>query len=182
MAQLFFATAEGNPALYALNSTPVLLSEAAPRLLGDSEVECAPEAVLLRPRESDGARCREWSVEFRHGRRGVWINGLQRTLGFYLLGDDDRVRIEGGCSFVYTNEEMAEASVFPGSEERIECQRCHDEMVEGEQAVRCEICHSWYHFDSESSEDCCWRSAEKCRVCGHPTAMDGTLTRIPEVD
>lgn len=181
MSQLFFATSGGNPAMYPLRHS-VLLSESVPRDLVGGKPENIQDDVLLRPRNLEGKlEDNEWYLEYRHGRRGVWINGIERTVGFYLVGDEDRIRIVGGCSAVFTNEESVLAKVFPGSGTDVKCQRCFVIMQPGDAAVSCPQCGAWYHYEADNSEDCCWQSDPTCRFCKHTTEIGAALSRIPEV-
>ncbi len=180
MSQLFFSTPEGNPAMYALTH-PVLLSGGKPRDMVEGTLETGRDDVLLRPDNTDDGLAGRWFLEFRHGRRGVWVNGQERTFGFYLVGDEDRIRVVGGCSAVFSAEEAALSTTFPGSPTPIKCQRCLSPMEKGDPALSCRVCGAWYHFDAETQDDCCWQCEPTCRFCESSTVIGAALTRIPEV-
>ena len=171
MAQLIISDRTPDRAGFRLDDAPVLLSDDGPRRLADGE-RVDPGAVVLRPVRIEEDRPAVWCLSFPHGRLGVHVNGQPRTIGVYVLGDLDRLRVDGTFAGHFDARETVTPRPFAAADGEVRCARCFDPLTPGQTCVTCSTCAATYHYGDGDADDCCWRCVATCRVCGAATALD----------
>jgi len=130
--------------------------------------------TLLRRRDSN-----DWLLLARPA-LSVSVNGEPvSALGIRALADRDEIRVAGLGAIFFSIEEPARIEPFPGSERRITCPRCHQEITKGQSAVLCPHCHVWHHQSQEDNLPC-WTYAPHCTLCDQATELDGRYRWTPE--
>ena len=114
----------------------------------------------------------------------VLVNGLPLLGGMKVLDHRDEI-LAGGEQFVFSEESPPEITSFrEGAGQReIRCSLCRGVFREGVAIVRCPGCgRLFHHVDAgpEGAERHCWTYSDRCRHCGHPTAMTGETLWSPE--
>jgi len=117
-----------------------------------------------------------WAVVAAPG-TPVRVNGRPPLAGVCALCDRDEIRV-GGAQYFFSTESLALVEPFPAQERVVYCARCRQPIETGSPAVRCPHCATWYH---QSASLPCYTYAEKCTICGRPSALDADFTWAPEV-
>jgi hypothetical protein len=107
----------------------------------------------------------------------VRVNGRPPLAGVCVLSDRDEIRV-GGTQYFFSTESLARVEPFPAQERVVYCARCRQPIETGSPAVRCPHCATWYH---QSASLPCYTYADKCTICGRPSALDADFTWAPEV-
>jgi hypothetical protein len=107
----------------------------------------------------------------------IRVNGRVPVAGICVLADRDEIRTGDGEHYFFSTESLVALEPFPPQGRAVFCGRCRQPIEEGSPAVRCPGCGVWYN---QSDSLPCWLYADKCSICGHPTALDTGFTWVPE--
>jgi hypothetical protein len=116
----------------------------------------------------------------------VLVNGLPFAGGMRLLEHKDEV-VVGRRRFFYSSESVPVVAIFsaaPGARATT-CPICRGVIKDGMQAVRCPACTRWFHqIEAVGDQPArrCWSFAPTCRICSHPTALNGGPVWRPEAE
>jgi hypothetical protein len=114
----------------------------------------------------------------------VLVNGHPVAGGFRLLEHRDEV-LAGGKRFFYSSETTPVIALFhaEAGARPCTCPVCRGVIKEGDTAVQCPGCGRWFH-QLEPVEGKpprrCWTYSATCRICQHPTALEGEAVWRPE--
>jgi hypothetical protein len=110
----------------------------------------------------------------------AWVNGQPILGGIRFLQHRDEV-LAGGMRFYFSAESRPAVETFHADQGgRVPvCPVCRGQVGEGDPAVQCPGCGRWHH---QLSSKKCWTYAPACRLCGHPTALDGADDWRPELE
>jgi hypothetical protein len=112
------------------------------------------------------------------------VNGLPVLGGLKVLDHRDEITADG-VRFVFSGESLPEVTALhaePGGRE-LRCSLCRGAIQDGMSVVRCPRCGRLFHQidgGSESPEKYCWTYSERCRHCGHPTALSEASLWSPD--
>ena len=114
----------------------------------------------------------------------VLVNGVPIAGGLRILEHRDEI-VVGGSRLLYSEESVPEittAQAGPGARP-LRCSLCRGTIENGMTIVRCPRCLRLFHQSDagpDAPERHCWTYSERCRHCGHPTAMTGESLWSPE--
>jgi hypothetical protein len=112
------------------------------------------------------------------------VNGLPVLGGLKVLDHRDEITADGK-RFVFSGESLPEVCAFhpePGGRE-LRCSLCRGVIQDDMAVVRCPRCGRLFHqidCGSEKTEKHCWTYSDRCRHCGHPTALSEDALWSPE--
>jgi hypothetical protein len=112
------------------------------------------------------------------------VNGLPVLGGLKLLDHSDEITADG-VRFVFSGESLPEVTALhleTGGRE-LRCSLCRGVIQDGMSVVCCPRCGRLFHQidgGSESTEKHCWTYSDRCRHCGHPTALSEEALWSPE--
>jgi hypothetical protein len=108
----------------------------------------------------------------------VRVNGRSVPTRIRVLRDQDEIRV-GAERFFFSAEERAQVCGFSGDGQSASCPRCKQPLHRGDLSVRCPgtRCGVSYH---QSEVLPCWTYADRCALCGYPTALDAGYQFSPE--
>jgi hypothetical protein len=114
----------------------------------------------------------------------IAVNGLPVLGGLKVLDHRDEI-IAGSARFVFSDESLPEVIEFrPGSDQReLRCSLCRGAIQQGMAVVCCPRCGRLFHQingGSDGPERHCWTYSDRCRNCGHPTALSEGALWAPE--
>jgi hypothetical protein len=112
------------------------------------------------------------------------VNGLPVLGRLKVLEHRDEITADGAL-FVFSEESLPEVFDFrPEPDGRaLRCSLCRGAIEEGMAVVRCPRCGRLFHQSnggSEGRQRHCWTYSERCRHCGHPTALSEESLWSPE--
>jgi hypothetical protein len=116
---------------------------------------------------------------------GVRVNGLPAP-GMRVLTHGDEILVEGK-RYRFSDESVPEITTFREvtGVRAPNCPICRGPIKDGQEAVRCPRCGHWFHQASAtagSPAKACWTYAETCRICRHPTSLDGHSIWRPDME
>ena len=169
MAHLWVRDVEEQWAVLPLDGIAFSLSLNPPRAVNGETVS---GAVLLK---SVHAGSETWVLVT--GAESVSVNGRRVALGMRVVKDLDKISVEGVGTYFFSTESLASVKAFPGSEQKIFCPRCRQDITAEVPAVQCPQCGVWYH---QTEELPCWTYSERCALCPQTTAMEAGYKWTPE--
>jgi hypothetical protein len=103
----------------------------------------------------------------------AWINGYRVWGGLHVLQHRDEIVAADQSRFLFSQETQPVLSVYQAEDgaAAVKCVICRVAFEPGDAVVYCPRCDRVYH---QSENKLCWTYRDKCGVCGHPTAMDGS--------
>jgi len=168
MAHLWVMDETDQWAVFELLGDEISLDE-LPR---ETRFKTRSQALLLRTSE-DGAG--KWQL-LTKSTTSVRVNGLRWLTGLRTMRDRDQISV-GQTRAYFSTEHRARCVAFPGSERKLFCARCRQELLDGAMAVRCPQCGIWHH---QTDDLPCWTYAAHCGSCSQPTDLDAGYRWRPE--
>lgn len=174
MAHLWIRDVEGEWAVLPLDGTAFSLMSNPPHPMNCAEGETVSGVLLLKsaPKENAASWVLIAGVDMRVG-----VNGRRVALGMCVIKDRDEITVEGGGTYFFSTESLVSVKAFPGSDQKIFCPRCRQEIMAGTLSVRCPQCSVWYHQREELP---CWTYSERCALCPQTTDLDAGYQWTPE--
>jgi hypothetical protein len=153
--------------------------EAEPMQLGEggwggSEGQPAGEEALAVIVQVAG-KPEQWALMAPAGSE-VRVNGVAVRGGIRVLQDHDLVVTTSGVA-LFSTERRAVVEAFAGVDGAIHCGRCKQELINGDDVVRCPGCATLFHEDGR--RPCFTYRAAGCPFCAHPGTLDGQLRWTP---
>ncbi len=107
----------------------------------------------------------------------VGINGLPVKNGIRVLADRDEIIIAGRERYYFSTETLAAIQTFAGTDRRLFCPRCKDEIARGDTTVKCPQCRLVHH---QSEDRPCWTYAETCAACAQQSDLQHGYRWTPD--
>lgn len=173
MAHLWFQDGDEVWTVLPLDHRAVDVSVSPPRALDETgSVGPDTRAVVAYTADGDAGA---WVLVDIAG-NDVRVNGFPPVGGLRVLQDRDEIRVHPLRALFFAAVSRPCVEEFIGGDEAINCALCCKPMEARQLAVRCPLCHLWFH---QSAESRCWEYRPACS-CGQPTALDGSYQWVPE--
>lgn len=176
MAHLWIKNSSGEWAALPLEADAYALGRDVPLPLhrADEERDAvdAPSVVLMRQEQ----HANSWILIARAD-ASLAVNGRPVRCGIRAIADRDEVRVGETTAHFFTTETLAAVETLTGSDKKIFCPRCKQEVEKDTPSVRCPQCRLWHH---QTQELPCWTYAETCALCPQATDLGAGFRWTPD--